>query len=43
MAIMDKHAILEKSPTLMLVFSLLVVSVGGLVESWMFEFWRKLA
>jgi cytochrome c oxidase cbb3-type subunit 2 len=27
-----KHAIIEKSPTLLLVFSLLVVSVGGLVE-----------
>lgn len=32
MAILDKHAILEKSPTLLLVSSLLVVTVGGLVE-----------
>ncbi len=32
MAIMDKHAILEKSPTLLLVSSLLVVTVGGIVE-----------
>ena len=32
MAILDKHAIIEKSPTLLLTFSLLVVSVGGLVE-----------
>ncbi len=32
MAILDKHAILEKSPTLLLAVSLLVVSVGGIVE-----------
>ena len=32
MAFLDKHAILEKSPTLLLVSSLLVVSVGGIVE-----------
>jgi cytochrome c oxidase cbb3-type subunit 2 len=32
MAILDKHAIIEKSPTLLLTFSLLVVSIGGLVE-----------
>ena len=32
MAILDKHAVLEKSPTLLLTFSLLVVTVGGLVE-----------
>ncbi|MEL7115818.1 MAG: cytochrome-c oxidase, cbb3-type subunit II [Pseudomonadota bacterium] len=32
MAIMEKHAILEKSPTLLLVSSLLVVTVGGIVE-----------
>jgi cytochrome c oxidase cbb3-type subunit 2 len=32
MAILDKHAILEKSPTLLLVFSLLVVTIGGIVE-----------
>ncbi len=32
MAILDKHAILEKSPTLLLVATLLVVTIGGLVE-----------
>ena len=32
MAFLDKHAILEKSPTLLLVSSLLVVTVGGIVE-----------
>ena len=32
MSIMDKHAIFEKSPTLLLVSSLLVVTVGGIVE-----------
>jgi len=32
MAILEKHAILEKSPTLLLVSSLLVVTVGGIVE-----------
>ncbi len=32
MAFLDKHAILEKSPTLLLTFSLLVVTVGGIVE-----------
>ncbi len=32
MAFLDKHAVLEKSPTLLLVSSLLVVTVGGLVE-----------
>ncbi|MBD3664141.1 cytochrome-c oxidase, cbb3-type subunit II [Sulfitobacter sp. TSTF-M16] len=32
MAILDKHAILEKSPTLLLTASLLVVTIGGLVE-----------
>lgn len=32
MAFLDKHAILERSPTLLLVTSLLVVSVGGIVE-----------
>jgi cytochrome c oxidase cbb3-type subunit 2 len=32
MAFLDKHAVLEKSPTLLLVFSLLVVTVGGIVE-----------
>lgn len=32
MALMDKHAILEKSPTLLLTASLLVVTVGGIVE-----------
>lgn len=30
--ILAKHAILEKSPTLLLIFSLLVVTVGGIVE-----------
>ena len=32
MAFLDKHAILEKSPTLLLAFSLTVVSIGGIVE-----------
>jgi len=32
MAIIEKHAILERSPTLLLVGSLLAVSVGGIVE-----------
>jgi cytochrome c oxidase cbb3-type subunit 2 len=32
MAFLDKHAILERSPTLLLGFSLLVVSIGGIVE-----------
>ncbi|PUB15399.1 cytochrome-c oxidase, cbb3-type subunit II [Yoonia sediminilitoris] len=32
MAFLDKHAILERSPTLLLTFSLLVVTVGGIVE-----------
>ncbi|MFT4706998.1 MAG: cytochrome c oxidase cbb3-type subunit 2 [Ascidiaceihabitans sp.] len=32
MAFLDKHAILEKSPTLLLTFSLLVVTIGGIVE-----------
>ena len=32
MALMEKHAILEKSPTLLLVSSLRVVTVGGIVE-----------
>src|ERR671923_441007 len=32
MALMDKHAILEKNATLLLLGSLLVVSVGGIVE-----------
>ncbi len=32
MAILEKHAILEKSPTLLLVSSLLVVTIGGIVE-----------
>ncbi len=31
-ALINRHAILEKSPTLLLVFSLLVVTVGGIVE-----------
>ena len=32
MALIDKHAVLERSPTLLLVFSLLVVTIGGIVE-----------
>jgi cytochrome c oxidase cbb3-type subunit 2 len=32
MALIDKHVILEKSPTLLLTFSLTVVSIGGIVE-----------
>jgi len=32
MSIMEKHAVLERSPTLLLIFSLLVVTIGGLVE-----------
>ncbi|MFT5797118.1 MAG: cytochrome c oxidase cbb3-type subunit 2 [Candidatus Azotimanducaceae bacterium] len=32
MSFLDKHAILEKSPTLLLTFSLLVVTIGGIVE-----------
>ncbi len=32
MSTLSKHRILERSPTLLLVFSLLVVSVGGIVE-----------
>lgn len=32
MAIMDKHKILEKSPTLLFAFSLFVVTIGGIVE-----------
>ncbi|MEL6551574.1 MAG: cytochrome-c oxidase, cbb3-type subunit II [Pseudomonadota bacterium] len=32
MAFIDKHALLEKSPTLLLIGSLLTVSVGGIVE-----------
>ena len=32
MAFIDKHQILERSPTLLLVFSFLVVSIGGIVE-----------
>ncbi|MEM9970971.1 MAG: cytochrome-c oxidase, cbb3-type subunit II [Pseudomonadota bacterium] len=32
MSFMDKHAMLERSPTLLLALSLLTVSVGGIVE-----------
>ncbi len=32
MAILDRHAILEKSPTLLFVTSLFVVTIGGIVE-----------
>ncbi len=31
-ALIERHAILEKSPTLLLIFSFLVVSIGGIVE-----------
>jgi cytochrome c oxidase cbb3-type subunit 2 len=32
MALIDKHVILEKNATLLLIFSLLVVTIGGIVE-----------
>jgi len=32
MAILDKHAVLEKNATLLLIFSFLVVTIGGIVE-----------
>ena len=32
MAILDKHAALEKSPMLLFIFTLLVVTIGGIVE-----------
>ena len=32
MSFIERHAILEKSPTLLLTFSLLVVTIGGIVE-----------
>jgi cytochrome c oxidase cbb3-type subunit 2 len=32
MALIDKHAVLEKNVTLLLIFSLLVVTVGGIVQ-----------
>lgn len=32
MGFLDKHAILERSPTLLLTFSLVVVTIGGIVE-----------
>jgi cytochrome c oxidase cbb3-type subunit 2 len=32
MGLLDKHALLERSPTLLLSFSLVVVSIGGIVE-----------
>ncbi|MGH1367723.1 MAG: cytochrome-c oxidase, cbb3-type subunit II [Maritimibacter sp.] len=32
MSILDKHVVLEKNVTLLLIFSLLVVTVGGIVE-----------
>ncbi len=32
MSILKKHVILEKSPTLLLIFSFLVVTIGGIVE-----------
>lgn len=32
MALIDKHAVLEKNATLLLIFSFLVVTIGGIVE-----------
>jgi len=32
MALIDKHVVLEKNATLLLIFSLLVVTIGGIVE-----------
>jgi len=32
MSILDKHGIIERSPTLLFIFSLIVVSIGGIVE-----------
>ena len=32
MGFLDKHAIIERSPTLLLTFSLVVVRIGGIVE-----------
>ncbi len=32
MSVLNKHAILERSPTLLFTFSLLVVTIGGIVE-----------
>ncbi len=32
MGFLDKHALIERSPTLLLTFSLVVVSIGGIVE-----------
>ncbi len=32
MAFLDKHKVIERSPTLLLIFSFLVVTIGGLVE-----------
>ncbi|MCW1949880.1 MAG: cytochrome-c oxidase, cbb3-type subunit II [Octadecabacter sp.] len=32
MGILEKHAVLEKSPTLLFAFSLVVVTIGGIVE-----------
>ena len=32
MAILDKHRVIEKSPTLLFAFSLFVVTIGGIVE-----------
>ena len=31
-ALINRHAILERSPTLLLIFSLLVVTIGGIVD-----------
>ena len=32
MSVLNKHAILERSPTLLFAFSLFVVTIGGIVE-----------
>ena len=32
MAILEKHKILEKNATLLLIFSFLVVTIGGIVQ-----------
>ena len=32
MSILDKHGIIERSPTLLFIFSLIAVSIGGIVE-----------
>ena len=32
MALLDKHGVIEKNATLLLIFSFLVVTIGGIVE-----------